>query len=158
MFVNNTAKKDIKLNSFDGYILTIPPGVSWIWDKAGEHLTTKIYKVESTGVDKYGLSNGNGIPPLLVSNQAAWEKGGKKLTAVERFQVKEKLIPRAKLISLAKERGVDDKEVVRFLTDTNIDPSIIAEAINNLPVPEEIRYPAILESTPESVPETVASK
>ncbi len=43
MFVKNRQNKDIELTSFEGYMFTIPTGVSWIWDKAGQHLLTNIY-------------------------------------------------------------------------------------------------------------------
>lgn len=147
MFVQNRKadKKDIELRSFDGYLFSIPYGVSWIWDKAGEHLIKNIFKVESKGgQDNYGLDNGHGIPDLLVSNKVAWVKGGKRLAQAQRFHMNADLIPREALIKIAQARGVDDGRILQWLSDKQVDKSEIADAINSLPIPEEIRYPAEL--------------
>lgn len=150
MYVNNTAKKDIKLSSFDGFIFMIPTGTSWIWDKAGEHLLTNIYKVESEGgTDKYGYSNGHGIPALLQSTEKIWEKEGRKLTQVERFRISDKLVPRAKLITIAKQRGVEDAKIMEYLSDPNVDATEIVNTINDLPVPESVKHPLNLLEKPE---------
>lgn len=76
MFLNNTAKdekgtpKDIKLNSHEGFIFAVPPGISLIWDSAGEALL-KVHRVETLAGEprpakcKYGYDNGHGIPALF---------------------------------------------------------------------------------------------
>ena len=142
MFVKNINKKPIEVRSFEGYKFLIPVGVSAVLDKLGKHLLEKIYKVESKGKqDKYGFDNGHGVPPLMESDRKAWEKDGKKLAQVERFQINVKQIPRANLIKIAQERGVESGQVVKWLADKDIDPGEIVNAINELPIPEEIQYP-----------------
>lgn len=147
MFVLNRMKKDIELKSFEGYQFTIPTGVSWIWDKAGEHLIQNIYKVNvQSQKDKFGYDNGNGVPPLLESNLKSWLKEGKKLTQVKKFVINESLIPRDALIAIAAKQGVDNATITKWLANKNLDKSEIAEAINSLPVPDSVRYPENLET------------
>ena len=142
MFVLIRTKKAIELRSFEGYAFSIPAGVSWIWDKAGEHLRDNIYKVETDGkMDKYGFHNGNGIPALLESTREDWLKEGKKLARVERFIVNAKYIPRASLIKTAQKRGVENSKIMHYLADSNIDIAEISEDINSLPIPESVQYP-----------------
>jgi len=147
MFVYNNQSKDIKSRSFDGYKFVIPPGVCWIWDAAGEDALKRYgapLKVSAT--DKFGFLNGNGTPPLLLSDEKEWIKGGKRLAQVERFRVNYEQIPKKEqLIGIAQKRGVGREMIQEFLADPNIDRSVIAEAINNLPVPDEIRFPQIKE-------------
>ena len=145
MFLKNTSQKPIKLNSHNGFIFAIPVGVSAIEDSAGEALL-KVYKIESPGgKDKYGFDNGHGIPAVMQSTEKEWVKNGKKLAEVERFKIQHHLIPRAKLIETAMDRGVDDKKVRRYQIDPTIDTETIAQDINDLPIPEEIKYPVSIE-------------
>lgn len=143
MFIKNTASKDVPLRSHEGLVFSVPPGVSAIWDSAGKELL-KVHKIESSGgKDKYGFSNGHGIPCLSESTRAAWKKDGSKLARVERFKIPFKLIPRASLIKLALKRGISHNRVSEYQIDSMIDISEIANDINSLPVPEEIKYPEI---------------
>ena len=152
MFIKNRTDKEVKLRSFEGYRLLIPTGTSWIWDKAGQHCIDT-YKV--SGENGYYTMSPQGrvfitqpspIPAIISGTEVDWENTGKRLAQVERFQVPFNLIPRKKLIALAKQRGVSDTLITEWLADDQIDASIIAEAINALPIPEEIRYPKTDES------------
>jgi len=146
MYVKNITKKDIKLNSFEGYVFSIPPGASWIWDKAGEHLLANIYRVESKGgKDIYGFDNGHGVPALKDTTEKEWVKEGKKLTEVKRFQIVAKMIPRNKLVIVAQQRGISTQRLTEYQLDNTIDVETIANDINELPVPDEIRFPQNLE-------------
>jgi len=152
MFVQNRRadKRDIELRSFEGYAFSIPYGVSWIWDKAGEYLTKEVFKINKGGQDKYGLDNGHGVPDLLVSTETAWKKEGKKLAQVNRFHISAELIPREALIKTAQERKVESGLILNWLADKQIDRNEIADAINSLPIPEEVRYPAALNESDDS--------
>lgn len=146
MFVKNIQKKDIEVRSFEGYRFSIPPGVSAVWDALGEHLLTNIYRKESQGgVDQYGFKNGDGRPPLEKATEKEWIKEGKKIASVERFQINAKLIPRVQLISIAQKRGISSERITEYLTNQDIDAQEIAQDINNIPVPDEIRYPVKVE-------------
>ena len=149
MFVNNNDKKEIKLRSFEGYAFTIPTGVSWIWDLAGEHLLANVYKVESSGKDKFGFDNGHGVPGLFASTEKEWVKQGKQLTQVTRFRIDSKLVPRVNLVKIARKRGIDRDRCAEYTSDPDIDSSTIAEEINVLPISDEVRYPKSLETKEE---------
>ena len=157
MFVHNKAKKNIELRSFEGYKFSIPPGVSWIWDKAGKHLLDNVYKVETSRTisakDKaLGLDQGFGVPALLSSTEKAWLDGGKQLVRVERYKINGKQVPRKALITTAQQRGVPNARILEYIADSQIDALMIAEDINTLPVPESIVRPVdfeTLESTPQ---------
>ena len=144
MFLKNIAKKDIKLSSFEGYVFAVPPGISAIWNPAGKQLLS-VHKVESSGKDKFGLDNGHGVPALSESTKAVWIKDGRKLVSVKRFQIDPKQIPRASLIMVAHKRGVEQTKIVEYQMDSQIEVDQIAADINNLPIPDEIRYPEKLE-------------
>lgn len=152
MFIKNITAKDVPLNSFEGYKFLVPPGVSAIWSPAGEQLL-KIHKIESKGgVERHmtstgvvELDNGHGVPALYEATEAEWKKQGRKLAHVERFIVNHKLIPRAKLITTALARGISHNRVLEYQMDNSIDIEIIAKEINELPVPEEIKYPHPIE-------------
>ena len=144
MFIKNRLNKEVKLRSFEGYSFVLPPGVCAIWTPAGEELL-KVHKIESKGVDKFGLSNGNGIPALMEATEAEWKKEGRKLAEVKRYQINYKLIPRPQLLKVALKRGVAKDKVSEYQIDSSIDAEIIAQEINTLPVPEEIKYPANIE-------------
>ena len=150
MYVFNRQKEDIELSSFDGYGFTIPVGGSWIYEIAGKHLLDNIYKIETQPgakkADKYGFDNGSGVPPLLLSTEEKWFEEGKKLTMVKRFKVNGKQVPRKALVTIAQQRGVQNNRVLEYLADSTIDQLMIAEDINNLPVPEEVRCPVNLEA------------
>lgn len=146
MFLKNTTDSVIKLRSFEGYRFELPTGVSWIWDKAGEHLL-KVYEPQGENGNFKLNSEGkkvfvqkNVVPPVVISTKALWKKE-RKLAKVERFKVDYKLLTRKKLIPLAKIRGVDNDKITEWLADDTIDQSVIAEVINALPIPEEVRFP-----------------
>lgn len=146
MFIKNTSKKDIHLRSFEGgYAFIVSPGVSAIWTPAGEQLL-KVYKVESPGgKDKYGFDNGHGLPALFEATEAEWRRGNRQLAQVNRFKINAKLIPRAALIKNALARGIESKRITEYQIDSTIDPETIAEEINAIPVPDEIKYPVNIE-------------
>ena len=145
MFIKNTSKGDINLSSFEGFKFIVPIGISAIWTPAGEQLL-KVHKVESSGgKDKFGFDNGRGIPALFESTKVAWEKDGKKLVKVERYQIQAKLIPRNSLIKLALQRGVSHNRISEYQLDSLIEPETIIEEINSLPIPDEIKYPVDIE-------------
>jgi len=164
MFVLNREKKAIELRSFGGFKFTVPSGVSWVWDKAGEHLV-ETYKVQmpvgakivagGRSVDKYGFDNGHGVPPLVESTKEEWVKGGKKLCVVERYKINGKLVPRKALIARAQKSGIGQDRIMEYVSDTDLDARAIAEDINALPVPEEVSHPVELlnEETKEEVPQ-----
>ena len=141
MFLKNTSKVNIKLNSHDGYIFTLLPGVSVIEDSAGAALL-KVYKIESPGgKDKNGFDNGHGLPPILEATKKEWEKGSKQLAQVERFKINHSLIPRASLLKVALKRGIPSERLAEYQIDGTIDPETIANEINALPIPDEVKYP-----------------
>lgn len=145
MYVKNTSNKNIDLKSFEGYKFSIPTGTSWIWDKAGEHLLTNIFRIETiktpNNKDRYGFDNGFGIPALLSGNEQDWLKGRKQLAHVERYQVSGKHVPRKNLLKVAFKYGISKERYNEYLADDEIDVLTIAEEINALPVPEDIRFP-----------------
>lgn len=148
MFLKNTSKKDIYLRSFEGYEFAVPPGVSAIWTPAGNAML-EVHKVEKKPehqkVDKYGFDNGHGLPALFEAKEADWVKGGKRLAEVKRFQVVGKLIPRASLIKTALQRGIPHSRITEYQLDSNIDTEVIARELNELLIPDEIKYPVSIE-------------
>ena len=96
MYIQNNAKdkngnpQEVIIKSFEGFVFIVPAGVSWIYDKAGNHILS-IHKIEASGgKDRYGYDNGHGIPAIMEAKKLAWEKEGKQLVKVERFQVNPK--------------------------------------------------------------------
>lgn len=161
MFIKNTQKEDVYLRSHEGYIFCLSPGISAIWDSAGEALL-KVHKIESKGgVETHRtssgvleLSQGHGIPALSIAEEEDWIKEGRKFAKVERFKINFKLIPRKKLIPIALERGLSHQRVTEFQMDESIDTEVIASEINKLEVPENIKYPHSLEEdAPQKVKE-----
>ena len=156
MYIKNITKKDIRLSSFEGYKFVIPAASTcWIWEKAGAHLLNNVYKPTTPpSTDKYGNPNGNGNQPLQAGTEADWKKGGSRVAHVERFLVNQSQIPRKKLITIAKQRGVSDSLITEWLADDTSDPATIADAINELPLPDEIRFPAVSSESETDVEET----
>jgi hypothetical protein len=162
MYIKNITQKDVKLNSFEGYKFSIPPGVSWVWDKAGAQFLIaygdpRLYSESALEknkplVDKFGLSNGNGVAPVAEANEKEWIKGGKRMAQVDRFIVNYAQIPKKEqLILIAQKRGVPKEKIQEFIADINLDRSEIANAINELPVPEDIRFPQFNEQIQATV-------
>lgn len=146
MFIKNTQKKAVELASFDGFVFKLQPGTSAIWDKAGEQLL-KVHKIESRGLDIYGRDNGTGLPALMESDEATWKRNGKQLAEVSRYQINAKLIPRVKLIKVALDRGVSHNRISEYQLDETIDIETIANDINSMDIPEEIKRPVNIEET-----------
>ena len=153
MFLKNTSEGNINLNSFEGYKFVVPAGVSAIWDKAGKEMLSKYGVIESPEMprnkDKYGLDNGHGIPALSElgdEGREAWDKEGRRMAEVSRFQINFKLIPRASLIKTALKRGLPHERVTEFQVDQQIDIEEIANEINKLPIPDKIKYPENIET------------
>lgn len=147
MFIQNTTGKDIKFSSFEGYRFVIPTGVSWIWDKAGEQVlkTFEPKGVNGTwgynGEDRVFLPSTSTKPAVIPAAKQAWVKEGKRMALVERFQINGQQVPRKHLIKVATERGVSNEQITGFLANEQIDSQEIADAINALPVPDDIRFP-----------------
>ena len=151
------------LPSFEGLEFEIPRGVSWVWDKAGEHLL-KTYAPDGeygTWGWRYGqgqsdMSKGKTFiqqapptPAIIPASKEDWEKEGKRFCQVRRYKVLAKLIPRESLITIASERGVSQQRLVEYTNKKNIDVEEIADDINSLSVPEDIKYPTFLETENE---------
>lgn len=140
MFIKNTTNKDIKLTSFEGFEFSAPPGVSAIWDQAGKHLIST-----HAPMGEYGKFKGKDFipqepptPGIIEATKEEWVAGGKRMTQANRFQVSAGLIPRQNLLEIATKRGVPLEKIQGNVTDDEI-----LQAINELPVPDEIRYPHI---------------
>ena len=152
MYIKNTQNKDVKLASFEGYQFTIPPGVVWIYDKAGEHLIKTYAPIGEHGKmhqTSQGLVFMPGKSPVSVITNATeegWDKGGRRLAEVKRFQINAKMIPKNKLIITAQQRGIPNDRLMEYQMDSSIDVETIASDINNLPVPESMRFPSNLET------------
>ena len=152
MFLKNTTDRDIKLRSFDGFSFVVSPGVFWVHDPAGSELL-KMYGTQDGVNGTYKYEGGqrvfvpsNVVPPIIQANEKQWINGGKRLAVVERFKVIYTQIPkREQLIGIAQKRGVAKERIQEFLADESIDRSEIADAINKLPVPENVEYPSNLE-------------
>ena len=134
MFILNRSQEDIGPISFGGFNFTIPAnGVYAIQDDAGAHITTKLFRIESRD------PNAKAIPDLLSANEKDWD--GKSYAQVSRFKIDYTRIPeRNDLINLAEKYGMK-KELLDKFRNEPIDNEIIVNAINKLPVPEEIRFP-----------------
>lgn len=131
MFIRNTTNKDIGSITYGGYEFTIPVGVSAIWDEAGKHFLTHNFKIESK-ID-------GAIPPVLESEENEWD--GKSYVQVSRFKIESSRIPvRSQIIRLCEERGIPN-DTIKTMERRDADNSEFIELINNLPVPQEIRFP-----------------
>ena len=145
MFIKNNSNKDLRLHSFEGFEFTAPPGISAIWDKAGTFWIETLAPKGENG--KVGHKDGmvtfkEAAPPtpgITESTKEDWEKEGKKLAQVNRFQIKAGMIPRAALIEIAGQRGVPLEKIQGNKTDDDI-----LEKINGLPVQNELRFPVNL--------------
>ena len=151
MIIKNTQNKDIKLSSFEGYEFMVPPGVIWIMDKVGEHLIKTYEPKGENGLMKQttqGLTFVPTTPPvsaIIEATEEEWDKGGRRFAEVRRFQIKASMIPRNKLIIVAQQRGIPVERLTEYQMDSSIDVETITSDINNLPVPDEIRFPPNLE-------------
>ena len=139
MIVQNTTDKEIKNATFGGYEFTIPAkSTCAIWEPVGKHLTTKIYRKEASSME-----DGTGVQPLLEVDAGEWD--GKTYAQVARFQIDYTRIPnRNDLIRIAKQRGVN-KELLEKCQEegSTVENQDIADAINQLPVPEDVRLPEV---------------
>ncbi len=131
MYLNNLTGKAIKDISFAGFMFTIPAGVSLAWPKFGEFLFKDIYKVQG---------DGGGVPPVVPATAAQWK--GDRYVEVKRFPMDSTLIPARKdLMRIAKQRGIDKVTLEQWDEDETIENKTIVDAINDLEVPEEIKFP-----------------
>lgn len=137
MYINNLTGKPIKDISFEGFWFSIPAGISLCWDKFGEMLLTKIYPANAPG---------GGVPPVVRSTAQSWD--GVRYVDVRRFEINSELVPaRTDLLKIAKRRGVDAQTIENWKEDEQVSPKEIAQAINDLDVPDHIKYPAADETT-----------
>jgi hypothetical protein len=135
MYINNITKKPITNISFEGYWFTVPAGVSIVWDKFGKFLTEVIYKIDGTG---------GGMPPVVEATAAEWD--GKQYAEVRRFEINAEHIPNKNdLIKIAKQRGVDAETIEQWKEDESLENADIAKAINELAVPDFVKYPEAVE-------------
>lgn len=135
MYINNTTKAPIKNVSYEGYWFTLPVGVSLVWDKFGAFIT-KHYQPEG---------DGGSIPPVLPAVSGDWD--GKKYAEVRRFEINGELIPNKKeLMKIGKARGIDAATLEAWEEDETLETKEIANQINELEVPEFIKYPEAEES------------
>ena len=159
MFIKNNQTKDIVLTSFEGYEFEVPVGVSWIWDKAGEHLL-KTYEPKGEhghwgyrpGIGQTDMGRGKvfilqepPVPAITQATKEEWDNSGKRFCQVRRYKIIASMIPRENLIKIASQRGVSQQKLMEYTNDKNIELDVIAGEINNLPVPEEIKYPNLNE-------------
>lgn len=123
-------QKPIAKISYEGYWFTIPVGVSLVWDKFGKF-----------ALDLYKASGGEGgIPPVLPATADEWD--GKTYVDVARFEIDGSLIPnKAELIKIAKQRGIDAETIEEWKEDEGLENDTIAKAINDLAVPDAVKYP-----------------
>lgn len=138
MFVKNTTTKDIGPIAFEGYEFTIPANaVCSIYNSAGTDFTTRLFKIEATDPE---VDGGAPVPPLMEVSAKDWD--GKSYAIVSRFKVDHTRIPnRNDLLRIAKARGVSKKFLEECtLEDSDIDNERIAEEINNLPIPDKVRF------------------
>ena len=96
-----------------------------------------VFRVEATTIGDGGAP----LPPVIPAEWKEWD--GRTYVMVTRFKLNSALIPmRADLIALAEKRGVPKDTVDKMRqSDLIIENSEIAQIINALPVPEEIRIP-----------------
>lgn len=123
-------QKPIAKISYDGYWFTIPVGVSLVWDKFGA-FALDLYKISGTE---------GGIPPVLPATADQWD--GKTYVEVSRFEIDGTLIPnKEQLIKIAKQRGIDAETIEEWKEDEGLENATIAQAINELAVPDAVKYP-----------------
>lgn len=148
MFLKNTTKNDIGPITFEGFEFTLPAdSVCAIYTPAGEHFTTRLFRIEAEdprppkwqrGVN-IGGDGGSPIPPVIPVEESDWD--GKTYAMVTRFKIDSSRIPdRQYLLQLADDRGVD-KEILRRFDRDNTENGEIAAEINKLSVPEGVRIP-----------------
>ena len=151
-YIKNITNDDIGPITFEGFEFTIPANsVCAIYTPAGEWFTTHNFRVEAkdptppnwvrrgeTTVN-IGGDGGAPTPPIFPVKESDWD--GKTYATVTRFRINPSRIPdRGDLMRLAEERGVDKETRDRFDMD-QVENDQIAEAINKLPVPEQVRIP-----------------
>lgn len=135
MFINNLTGKTIKDISFEGFWFSIPVGISCCWDKFGQWILKDIYPTSASG----------SLPPVIQATFEHWD--GKRFVDVRRFELNAALIPgRNDLYRIAKERGIPREVIEEWKDDEALDPKEIVKAINELDVPDYIKYPSHGES------------
>ena len=152
MLVRNVQEEPIGSITYEGYSFVIPVGVSAIWEPAGKHFTTHNYRIE---VKDRKVDGGAPLPPLIPATEKdknEWRNKWKSQSCeVTRFRIDPSRLPnRDFLLDLAEKYGVDKSLITRFRSDSRIDNDEIAKAINDLPVPDAIRFPELVESSDES--------
>lgn len=136
MYINNITGKPIKDISFEGFMFTIPAGVSVCYEPFGKFVLN-LYKVEGER---------GGAAPVVEAKPSQWK--GDRYVAVRRFDLNFELIPkRADLIKIAKSRGIDAETIEQWKEDEEIDNSEIAKTINELDVPDHIAFPVVGDTT-----------
>lgn len=132
MFIKNTQQEPIT-NTYEGFEITVNPGVSAIWDQAGAFF---IERYEHKGE----LPNKPVVPAIVEAKEKDWNGG--QYAEVRRFKIDWTRLPDRKyVLALARQRGVSKDRIQEFIDNDDIDTSEIVAEINKLPVPEEIRFP-----------------
>jgi len=132
MIIKNLTDRDIGPITYEGYEFTILPGVNAVYTPFGEYILRRLFKVEATEEGE------GGAPPVIETDEKDWD--GTTYAQVSRFKVEHSRIPnRNDLIRLAESRGVD-KELIEKFRHEDIENEEIARIINELPVPEDIRF------------------
>lgn len=137
MFLRNTTKDEItNVTALDGYSFTIPADTVFaINDEAGKFLQER-YRIEAQKAD----GGGSALPVILPATREEWDK--KTFAQVTRFQINYQMVPsRNDMIKICQRRGVDKDKLDEFKEDEGLDSQAIAEYLNKLPVPEDIRFP-----------------
>lgn len=131
MYINNITGKTIKNISFGGYYFSIPAGVSLAWGPFAKFLLKDIYPINGEG---------GGASPVVMATASQWK--GDRYVDVVRFPMNYELIPARKdLFKLAKQRGVPKVTLDAWEEDESITNEEIVKTINEMDVPEEIKYP-----------------
>lgn len=132
MYINNLTGKAIRDISFEGFMFSIPAGVSLAWKPFGQFILKNLYPAKQ--------GEGGGVPPVVEAKASQWK--GDRYVEVVRFKLNAALIPkRADLLKIAKQRGVDAETIESWKEDESFDNEEISRAINELEVPDHIRFP-----------------
>lgn len=147
MYINNITGKVIKNISFNGYYFSIPIGVSLAWVPFAKFLFKDIYPINGEG---------GGPLPVVMATASQWK--GDRYVDVVRFPMNYELIPARKdLFKLAKSRGIPKVTLDAWEEDESITNEEIVKAINELDVPEEVKYPTAGPDTSDSTDDADAA-
>lgn len=153
MFIKNNEKHDIPNDGMGitegGFSFIIPGGkVCAIWDQAGKLITEKLFKIHDSktgGIDPRTQKPDSAMfPAITVAEKEDWD--GKTYAIVQRVKILENVLKISNgsidnLMKLAEERGVSEEKLRQFRHGEETTPEDIAQAIDELPIPDDVRYP-----------------